>query len=84
MSLLIIIFSGFHLLAARHVETEGEGIDLAFRGQRITVAGQRRTCTGFVIEPSHPGERRLTHSRFGLLRCNVARITQKGDFGYDF
>jgi len=25
--------------------------------EELTVAEQRRTCTGFAIEPSHPGEK---------------------------
>lgn len=25
--------------------------------RQLTVAGQCRTCTGFAIEPSHPGEK---------------------------
>jgi hypothetical protein len=48
-----------HLLAARLVESTLEVVGLAFRGVRITVAGQHRTFTGFVLLPSHPGERHL-------------------------
>ena len=33
-----------------------EAVVLAFRWGRITVAGQRRTLTGFAFKPSHPGE----------------------------
>jgi hypothetical protein len=54
-------FLGFHLLAARHVETGSEVVGLAFRLGRITVARQRRTFTGFAMMPSHPGVRRLSH-----------------------
>jgi hypothetical protein len=33
----------------------------------LTVAGQRRTYTGFVFQPSHPGERRLARKMIKFL-----------------
>ena len=46
---------GFHLLAARLVETSIEEVVLAYHIVRHTVAGQRRTLTGFAFTPWHPG-----------------------------
>jgi len=68
ISLHGVLLPCFHLLAARLVETTPEVVGLAFRFERITVAGQHRTLTGFVFTPSHPGERHLSRqSGIGLL-----------------
>jgi hypothetical protein len=43
----------------------------------LTVAGQRRTCTGFAFEPSHPGVKApKKHYSIGLILVNQSMIVK--------
>lgn len=70
--------NALHLLAARVVvalfgrATWLGGRSLVF----LTVAGQRRTCTGFAFKPSHPGGKAPEKQMFICLKL-YARRTAK-------
>ena len=64
----MLCLNGFHLLAARFVETGSEAGDLAFCKCRLQLRDSAGLSPASLLLPSHPGVRRLSHFRNELLR----------------
>ena len=72
--LLAMLAAGFFIGWSR-----SEAVDLASRTfAQVTVAGQRRTCTGFAFMPWHPG--RKAPLPIGSVYCGQGRAEGPEDF----